>query len=167
MAFWLEVAAGFLGNIFAGFLLVFLYVIIQWFLTATDITIGYSWRFDRSGDSLQNVRPSFDIRNRSRSQTYALANIAYLKNKRPVAAFDHSLWGTELKPGSIQFLEAAPVTSVTSIGQCMEIEVQVRLQDGRMFWLRGSGPGQLRVGKIQRVAFWLRNKFAAAAVPLE
>jgi hypothetical protein len=40
MTFWLEVAAGFLSNIAAGVLLVAFYVVIQWFLQITDITIG-------------------------------------------------------------------------------------------------------------------------------
>jgi hypothetical protein len=160
MAFWQEVAAGFLANVSAGVLLVILYIIIQWFLAGTDVTIGYSWRFDGTRDSPRNVRPSFDIRNRSRSRTYVLANVAYLKDKLPVASFDNkSVWGKELRPGSIEFLEAAPVASLTSRAQCGEIEVHVRLQNGRRFWLKGTGPGQLRTGRIQRAAFWLRSKF--------
>jgi hypothetical protein len=168
MAFWHEVAAGFLGNIFAGSLLVIFYVVIQWFLQATDITIGYGWKFDGTKDQPRNLRPSFDIRNRSRSKTYVLANVAYLKGKRPVAPFDNkSVWGSELKPGCIEFFDAAPVASLASLTECTEIEVHVRLQNGRMFWLKGSGPGQMRAGRLQRAAFWLRNKFEAAAVPLE
>jgi hypothetical protein len=97
-----------------------------------------------------------------------LANIAYLKNKQPVAAFDNkSVWGRELKPGSIELLEPAPVASLTSLAQCTAIEVHVYLQNGRMFWLKGTGPGQLHTGRIQRAAFRLRGKFEAAAVPLE
>jgi len=46
MTFWIGVLAGFLANVFAGVLLVIVYVVIQWFLAATDITIGYNWRFD-------------------------------------------------------------------------------------------------------------------------
>jgi hypothetical protein len=168
MAFWKEVAADFLGNVFAGALLVLFFVVIQWFLRATDITIGYSWRFDGTLDRPRNFRPSFDIRNRSGSRTYLLANVAYLKGKKPVAALDNkSLWGKELRPGSIEFLEAGPVASLTSLAECIQIEVHVRLQTGRMFWLMGSGPGQLRMGRLQRAAFWLRNKFETAAVPLE
>jgi hypothetical protein len=43
MTFWIEVLASFLANVFAGILLVIVYVLIQWFLAATDITIGYNW----------------------------------------------------------------------------------------------------------------------------
>jgi hypothetical protein len=168
MGFWSEVAAGFLSNVFAGVLLVVFYVVIQWFLAATDITIGYNWRFDGTLDSPRNIRPCFDIRNRSRSKTYFLANVAYLKDKQPVASFDNkSIWGRELKPGTITSLEAAPIATATSLAQCMEFEVHVRLQNGRMFWLKGTGPGQLRTGWVQRAAFWLRTKFEAAVVPLE
>jgi len=168
MAFWVEVLAGFLANVFAGVLLVIGYVLIQWFLAATDITVGYAWRFDGTMDAPRNMRPKFDIRNRSRSRTYLLANVAYLKDKRPAAPFDNrSVWGRELKPGSIEFVEAAPVASLTSLAQGMEMEVHVRLQNGRLFWLKGTGPGQLRAGRIQRTAFWLRSEFIAAAVPLE
>lgn len=151
-------------------LLVSFYVIIQWFLAATDITIGYNWRFDGSIEHPSNFWPSFDIRNRSRSRTYFLANIAYLVNGRPIASFDNvSVWGTELKPGTILFLEAAPVRNppFSSLQQCLATEVHVRLQNGRSFWLRGHGPGQLKFGRIQKVAFWLRNKIEHAAVPME
>jgi hypothetical protein len=168
MAFWLEVAAGFLSNIAAGVLLVAFYVAIQWFLQITDITIGYKWRFDGTPDNPRNLRPNFDIRNLSRSRTYALSNIAYLRDKRPVASFDNkSVWGVELKPGSIEFREAAPVASFTSLDECMKTEVHVRLQGKRLFWLQGVGPGPIHLGRLQRMAFWLRDKFEKAAFPLE
>jgi hypothetical protein len=138
MGFWGEVAAGFLGNIFAGFLLVALYVLIQWFLQVTDITIGYGWEQEP-----HSLRPSFDIRNLSRSRAYVLSNIAYLRNGKPVASFDNtSVWGTELKPGSIVYPKAVPVAAFTSLEDCLKTEVHVRLQGKRMFWLRGQGPGQ-------------------------
>jgi len=168
MTFWLDVAAGFLGNVFAGVLLVIFYVAIQWFLQVTDITIGYSWKFDGTTDNPQNLRPHFDIRNLSRSRTYVLSNIAYLKDKRPVAPFDNkSVWGRELKPGSIEIREAASVSTFTSLDQCMKTEVHVRLQGKRLFWLQGVGPGQIRLGRFQRAAFWLRDKLEKAAFPLE
>ena len=168
MTFWVEVLAGFLANVSAGVLLVIVYVLIQWFLAATDITIGYNWRFDGTMDAPRNIRPSFDIRNRYRAKTYFLANVAYLKDRRPVAPFDNkSVWGRELKPGGIEFVEAAPVAGLVSLAQGMEMEVHVRLQNGRTFWLEGTGPGQLRMGNIQRMAFWLRKQFEARAVPLE
>jgi hypothetical protein len=165
MEFW----SGFLANIAAAALVVILYIVVQWFLGVTDITIGYNWRFDGPQDNPSNLRPSFDIRNRSRSKTYFLANIAYFKDSKPVAPFDNeSVWGTELKPGTIMpLLDAAPVPGIALLKQCDEIQVHVRLQNGRTFWLQGVGPGRLRMGKVQRFAFWLRNKFEKAAVPLE
>jgi hypothetical protein len=82
MAFWTEVLVGFLGNVAAGLFFVVLYVLIQWFLAATDIVIQYNWRFDGPLNAPRNMRPHFDIRNRSRSKSYFLANVAYLKNKK-------------------------------------------------------------------------------------
>jgi hypothetical protein len=167
MGFWCEVAAGFLGNVFAGFLLVALYVAIQWFLRVTDITIGYNWLFDGTRENAYNVRPRFDIRNLSVSRTYVLSNIAYLRDKKPVAPFDdQSVWGTELKPGRIAFLEAAPVAAFTSLDECVKTKVHVRLQGKRLFWLQGQGPGQPRKG-LQRAAFWLRDKLERMAFPME
>lgn len=168
MGFWMEFWPGFLANVAAAALVVILYVAVQWFLAATDITIGYNWRFDGKPGSPTNFWPSFDIRNRSRTKTYFLANVAYLRGGRPVAPFDNkSIWGAELKPGTIMPLEAAPVPGIASLEECLGIEVHVRLQNGRLFWLKGRGPGPLRVDAVQRLAFWLRNKFEKAAVPLE
>jgi hypothetical protein len=167
MGFWREVATGFLSNIAAGMLLVAFYVAIQWFLQVTDITIGYSWRFDGSRDTPFNLRPSFDIRNLSRSKTYILANVAYLRDGRPVASFDRTLWGRELKPGAIEFLEATPVPNFTSLDDCCRTEVHVRMQGKRLFWLKGIGPGQEKLGRCQRAAFWVRDKLERMAFPLE
>jgi hypothetical protein len=164
MTFGSEVLAIFIGDILASALLVLLYALVQWFLRATDITIGYGWKWEGT-----NFHPSFDIRNRSGSKSYLLANIAYTRNNgKDVVAFDNkSIWGKELKPGSITYLEVSPVPSITSVPQCTGVEITVRLQTGRMFWLKGQGPGQLRIGRIQKMAFWLRQKFEKAAIPLE
>lgn len=168
MAFWKEVASGFLGNVAAGFLLVFFYVLIQWFLQVTDIVIGYGWKWDGPPDDARNVRAAFVIHNLSRSRTYKLSNVAYLKKKRPVAAFDNkSVWGRELAPGCIDIVEAAPVATFTSLDQAMQSEVHVRLQGKRLFWLQGVGPEQQRKGWLQRAAFWLRDKLERMAFPLE
>jgi len=168
MGFWHDVAAGFLGNVFAGVLLVFFYVFIQWFLQATDITIGYNWVFDGTVEHLRNPRPNFDIRNLSRSRTYVLSNIAYLQNGRPISPFDNSsLWGRELRPGSIDLVQASPLRDFTSLADCLNVEVHVRLQGRRTFWLQGTGPGQPRRGKMQRLAFRLRERFERMAFPLE
>ncbi len=59
------------------------------------------------------------------------------------------------------------MTRLASLTECAEMEVHVRLQNGRSFWLKGIGPGQLRMSKIQRMAFWLRENFETGAVPLE
>jgi len=50
---------------------------------------------------------------------------------------------------------------------CIGTEVSVRLQNGRLFWLKGQGPGQLRMGRVQKVAFWLRDKIEKSAFPCE
>jgi hypothetical protein len=168
MEFWREVATGFVGNVAAGVVLVIFWFATQWFLAATDIVIGYSWRFDGDFRNPHNLRPSFDIRNRSRSKTYYLANIAYLVDHKPVAKFDNkAIWGTELKPGTITYVEGAPVVAFASLDACLKSGVHVCLQNGREFWLKGQGPGQLRTGRIQRLAFWLRKKIESAAVPME
>jgi len=165
MTFWEEVLAIFIGDVFASVLLVFGYVIVQWFLRATDVTVGYAWKFTGT-----KFHPTFDIRNHSGSKTYLLANIAYTKNKRKNVVFidNKSLWGKELKPESVSFLdEVAPVPSITSLPQCADVDVTLRLQSGRQFWLKGQGPGQLYIGRIQRFAFRLRQKFQKAAISLE
>ena len=46
MTFWEEVLAIFLGDIFASVLVVLLYAMIQWFLRATDVTVGYAWNWE-------------------------------------------------------------------------------------------------------------------------
>lgn len=167
MGFWLEVAAGFLGNVAAGVLLVPAYVAIQWFLQVTDITIAYNWIFDGTMEQPCNMRPNFDIRNLSRSRTYVLSNIAYLGDKKPVAPFDNkSVWGKELKPGSILHATVAPLTALSSLKEGMDIKIHVRLQGKRQFWLQGRGPGQPYRG-LQRAAFWLRDKLERMAFPME
>jgi hypothetical protein len=164
MTFWPEVLAIFLGDVFASALFVSSYVIIQWFLRATDVTVGYSWKWVG-----QDFHPCFDIRNRSGSKTYLLANIAYTKkNGKELLFIDNkSIWGVELRPGSITWPEGDPVRGVNSVSDSIETEVSVRLQNGRLFWLKGQGPGQLRMGRVQRIAFWLRDKIEKSAFPFE
>lgn len=164
MTFWDEVLAIFIGDIFASMLLILFYVLIQWFLRATDIAIGYAWKWEGT-----NFHPSFHIRNQSASKTYLLGNISYTKNDgREILFIDNdSIWGKKLEPGSTNLIEAGSVRGVTAMPHCIDTEVTVRLQNGRQFWLTGQGPGQLRAGRIQKVAFWLRQKFEKAAIPLE
>jgi hypothetical protein len=160
--------ADFLGSVLAGVLLVAGYVVIQWFLAATDVEIGYTWSFHGPIELPTELWVNLDVRNRSRSKTYYVANIAYMKDKRPAAAFDNrSVWGTELRPGTITFLEGAPLQSFSSLKDCLDAEVHVRLQNGRQFWLQGSGPGQHKRGWLQRATFWLRASLEAGSVPVE
>ena len=166
MTFWDEVLAIFLGDMLASLLLIALYVAIQWFLRASDVTVAYNWSC-RDKD----CSPNFDIRNRSNSRTYLLANIAYTKNggMEVVWIDNDSIWDEELKPGSIRGREfkIAPVKGITTPQQAIGLEVTVRLQNGRAFWLKGIGPGQMKMGRTQHVAFWLRDKFEKTAIPLE
>jgi len=166
MAFWDEVLAIFLGDIFASVLLIVLYVLIQWFLRATDVTISYNWSFTGPRFS-----PNFDIRNRSGSRTYLLANIAYTRNDgQEKVWFDNdSIMDAELPPGSIRGrkFEIAPVKGVTTAPEAMNLEVTLRIQNGRAFWLKGKGPGQMKMSRTQHIAFWLRDRFEKAAIPLE
>jgi len=168
MGFWHEALASFLASVSAGVVLALIYVAIQWFLRATDITISYAWRYRGTLERPYDMRPSFDIRNRSGLRTYFIANIAYFKSGQPVAPFDESLWDRELKPGTITLrLEPLPLVQFTSLEQCLEAEVHVRLQNGREIWLKGQGPGQMKMARGQKVLFWLRSKIEAKAFPME
>jgi hypothetical protein len=166
MTLWDEVLAIFLGDILASLLLIALYGAIQWFLRATDVTVAYNWSW-----SGKNCFPNFDMRNRSSSRTYLLANIAYTRNDgMEVVWFDNdSIWGQKLEPGSIRGREfkISSVRGITTPQEAIGLEVTIRLQNGRAFWLRGIGPGEMKTGRIQRAAFWLRNTFERTAIPLE
>jgi hypothetical protein len=166
MTFWDEVLAIFIGDVFASVLLIVLYVVIQWFLRATDVKVAYNWGFTGP-----NFYPNFDIRNRSGSRTYLLANIAYTRGdgKEKVWFDNDSIFDKELKPGSIRGrnFKIAPVKGITTSQEALGLEVTVRLQNGRAFWLRGVGPGQMKMGRTQRIAFRLRDTFEKAAMPLE
>jgi hypothetical protein len=167
MSFWREVAAGFLSGVFAAAFLVMCYVGAQWFLHATDIVIGYNWGWRGSA-----FHPNLDVRNRSRSKTYFIANVAYKNGDASPVWFDNnSLWGKELRPGSINLFNGiAAVKNVHSIEQCLQIRVIVRLQTGREFWLTGHGPGQdgkVVMSRIQRMAFRLRNFLEGGSVSID
>jgi hypothetical protein len=166
MTFWDEVFAIFIGDVFASAFLIGLYAIIQWFLRATDVTVAYNWSFDGP-----NLWPNFDIRNRAGSRTYLLANIAYTRNggKEKVWFDNDSIMDQVLPAGSIRGhkFKIAPVKGISTPQEALNLEVTVRLQNGRAFWLKGKGPGQMKMGRTQRLAFWLRGKFEKAAIPLE
>lgn len=165
--YWQEVAAGFLSNVFAAAFLVVCYVLVQWFLHATDIQISYNWQWEGT-----KFHPAFLIWNRSKSRTYLIANIAYIKeNPAPVWVDNDSLWGYELKPGSLNRINLVnPVKNVNSIADCLQIRVNVRLQSGRQFWLTGQGPGQegkVVMSRAQRMAFELRDFFEKKAISID
>jgi hypothetical protein len=110
----------------------------RWLLLKTDVLVGYNWNWQGS-----NFFPNFDIRNRSGSKTYVLANIAYTKHKgKVILDFDNkSIWGHKLKPGTITHLSAAPVPKIAALHECPDVKVTVRLQNGREF--KAQGPRQL------------------------
>jgi hypothetical protein len=167
MGFWANTWSNVLGGIGAGLFFVLIYVLIQWFLQATDVVISYNWRYD-TVNGVMFCRPNFDIRNRSRSKTYRLANIAYTKHGQ-VHWFDNeSLWGKLLEPGSINNgFEVLPVRDIRSLQDALAVEVTIRTQSGRSFWLRGEGPGQMGRGRIRRAAFFIRNKLESGLIPME
>ena len=168
MTFWMEVLSGCLGSIFAGLFFVFWYAVFQRLLQSTDVFVGYNWSWKGT-----DFHPNFDIRNRSKSQTYLLANIAYTRKgtKAPIWVDNKSLWGCELKPGSINTfreVNVAPVRDVHSTQDCTQVQVKVRVQTGREF--PGTGPGQDRkqvMSRAQRIAFRLRDFFDKNAIPIE
>lgn len=164
MTFWKEVLSTVIGGGLTSVIVVFSYAMLQWFLRATDVTVGYSWSWQGL-----NFYPSFDIRNRSGSRTYLLANIVYTKDSGTNLLFidNKSLWGKELRPGSITQANGDFVRNVNSLSECLVTEVTVRLQNGRQFWLNGQGPGQLRMGRFQGLAFRLRQRIEKSAITLE
>lgn len=167
MGFWETTLTNILGGIGAGAVLILGYMIVQWFLTATDLVISYNWKFGIE-DGKFWAAPQFDIRNRSRTKSYRLANIAYMVEGK-VHWFDNkSLWGKVIEPGSINNdLVGHPVARVGSLGELTGLEVTVKLQTGRSFWLRGQGPGQEGRNRLRRSAFKLRNQLEKLMVPME
>jgi hypothetical protein len=132
----------------------------RWFLLKTDVEVAYNWSWQGI-----NFYPNFDLRNRSGSKTYVLANIAYTRKggKEIVIFDDKSLWSHELKPGTIVHVSAAPVSKLNSMADCLTVEVTVRLQNGKEF--KGQGPGQLRTGWV-KYAYVLRQRIAKSSLPL-
>src|SRR6266478_2870709 len=132
----------------------------RWFLLKTDVFVGYNWSWKGT-----DYYPNFDIRNLSGSKTYVLANIAYTKNKgKEIVILDNkSIWGRELKPGTITHLSAATVPTLSSLRECLTVEVRIRLQNGREF--KGEGPGQLYKG-LRKFGFAVRQRMEKASLPL-
>jgi hypothetical protein len=165
VTFWEEVAVGFIGNVFAGWLFVIFYVMLQWFLQATDLKMSYNWSWNGP-----NCHPNLDIRNRSKSRTYLLFDIAYKRSGEVAPAWidSNSIRNYELRPGSMNFFnEVAPVKYISSIQEALQLQVTITLQTGRRFWLTGQGPGQLKMSRIQRMAFKLRDLFEKWLITME
>ena len=167
MGFWQTVWSNVLGGIGAGLFFVFMYLVAQWFLQATDLLVSYNWSYKAVG-GVFCMWPNFDIRNRSRTRAYRIANIAYT-HKGQVHWFDNeSLWGFVLEPGTINNkLAGAPVRNAGSLQDGLGLEVTIRLQTGRAFWLRGEGPGQMGRNRMQRALFALRAKLESMLVAME
>jgi hypothetical protein len=167
MGFWETTLTNLLGGVGAGVILLLAYMAVQWFLSATDLIVSYNWKFGVRDDKFY-AYPNFDIRNRSRSRAYRLANIAYTKDGKVFGFDNKSLWDKTLEPGSINFFsEVEPVKGVISLLELEQLEVTVRLQTGRSFWLHGQGPGQEGRSWLRRRAFKLRNRLEKMMVPME
>jgi hypothetical protein len=173
MGFWTNTLSNVLGGIGAGLFFALMYVLIQWFLQATDLVVSYNWHFDTK-DGIVSFHPNFEIRNRSRSKFYRLWNIAYMRDGQRVWFDNKSLLGKVLEPASVNYYseEIAPVKNaeVEGIGlvaAVFGIEVTVRTQTGRAFWLRGEGPGKMGKGRIRRAAFSLRAKLESWMISME
>lgn len=167
MGFWQTVWTNVLGGIGAGLFFVLMYLAIQWFLQATDLLVSYNWSYKTVG-GVFSAWPNFYIRNRSRTRVYRIANIAYT-HEGQVHWFDNdSLWGFVLDPGTINNeIAGAPVKNAASLQDVLGLEVTIRLQTGRAFWLRGEGPGQMGRRRIQRVLFALRAKLESLLIAME
>jgi hypothetical protein len=167
MDFWQNTWSNVLGGIGAGIFFLLGYLIIQWFLKATDLVVSYNWSY-RSEAGAFYAWPNFDIRNRSQSRTYRIANIAYSKQGKPHWFDNKALWGFVLEPGSIHNeVSGSPVARITSLQDALDLEVTVTLQTGRRFWLRGQGPGQMGKGRIRRALFALRSRLESWMIALE
>lgn len=167
MAFWQTVWGNVLGGIGAGLFFVLMYLVVQWFLQATDLLVSYNWSY-KTTNGVFSAWPNFVIRNRSRTRSYRIANIAYTR-KGQVYWFDNdSLWDIVLEPGTMNNkISGAPVKNVGSLQDALGLEVTIRLQTGRAFWLRAEGPGQMGRGRVQRVLFVLREKLESMLIAME
>ena len=150
----LELTASFLVFVIVVLVFAIFYIVLQWFLQATDVTVDYNW--SREGTS---CHVNFDIRNHSKSRTYVLATISYSNGADRLVWFDNkSLMGKELPPGSINdFHDVAPVRNSSAISECLELQVTVRLQAGKRLWLEGQEPRQPVDEIIHRWALQLRG----------
>jgi hypothetical protein len=155
MTFWPNTLSNVLGGIGAGVFFLLCYLMIQWFLRATDLVIGYSWRWEVR-DGVVVFWPAFDIRNRAHSKKYRLANIAYTVKGTPHWFDNKGIMGVVIEPESMNFIDGLPVANVRNLAEATHLEVTIRDQSKRSFWLRGEGPGQQGKGWTRRNAFKLR-----------
>jgi hypothetical protein len=166
MTFWQNAWSNVLGGIGAGLFFLICYIVVQWFLRATDLKIRYNWRYDHNGGDV-TYRPFFDIRNCSRSKSYRLANIAYTRNGQMHWCDNDSIMGVVIEPGSMNSVAGAPVKNIVDTASAFGLEVTIRDQSERSFWLRGEGPGQQGKSGIRRAAFMLRARLEKLLIPLE
>jgi hypothetical protein len=131
--------------------------VLRMFTRLTDVECGYNWSFDGPMDNPRNIRPNLDVRNRSQSRTYRLGNISYVLRGAHHWCDNKSVWGKELKPGSIELIDGmATVPRIASLQDCMEMTVILRSQDNREF--RCWGPGQQRSKwryRLHRLRLWM------------
>ena len=163
MKFWLEVLAGFLVYALVGWAFVLFYMALRWFWQATDVTLSYNWSKEGT-----RCHPIFEIRNRSKTKTYLLANIEYSNGSDHLVWFDNkSLMGKELRPESVlQFEEVAPLRNSSTMDECLQLCVAVRLQTGRRLKLCSDEHAQRAIEAAQGVAFRLRDRIDAWLRPM-
>jgi hypothetical protein len=138
-----------------------LFALYRWalrmFKRATDLDCGYGWSFDGTIDNARNMRPHLDVRNCSQSRTYRLANISYELGGVQHWCDNTSLWGMDLKPGSIEFFNAiAPIPRIDSLKACTCLAVRLRFQDNHEILCHGPGqPEGKWHHKARRFRSWL------------
>ena len=167
MGFWTSTLSNALAGILAALFIVLLYILIQWFLRVTHLLITYNWRFE-TVNGITSFRPNFDIRNRSGRKAIDSQTLRTPGAEQSIGSITSLCGGAVLEPGSINNrYQVAPVRDVHSAQDALGIEITIRTQGGRSFWLRGQGPGQMGKGRIQRVAFWLRSKLDSTLIPMD
>jgi hypothetical protein len=166
MNFWTNTWSNVLGGIGAGLFFVLCYLVVQWFLRATDLVVSYCWKF-AVHNGMSVYWPAFDIRNRSRSRSYRMANIAYTVNGTPHWCDNKAIMGVVLQPASMNFIEGTTVRDIHEMADALRLEVTIRDQAERSFWLRGQGPGQQGKGWVKRYAFRLRRALEKGLIAME
>ena len=154
MSTWTEIATALFVYVFVGWLFVLAYLGYLWFLQATDVTLDYSWT--REGDQ---YRPELELVNHSRSKTYWVTKIAYQSRADGLVWFDaRSLMGKVIEPRSAyEFHRIAPVRNCSSIPDCLEMQIRVRLQTGKDVMAASDQPGATGLRALQKAALRLRT----------